>query len=167
VFGSFSLLFSLSLSLSFSPSFLSPLLPSSSSVVCSSGGTVAMADEKKAKTRTPISLAGTFISSAFSASVAEVCTIPLDTAKVRLQLQGKALAGEVNVVPKYRGMVGTIATIAREEGTMSLWRGIVPGLHRQILFGGLRIGLYEPVCFSHLAFLPHHIPLFVSYVHNK
>ncbi len=97
----------------------------------------------------------------------QVCTIPLDTAKVRLQLQGKALAGEVNVVPKYRGMVGTIATIAREEGTMSLWRGIVPGLHRQILFGGLRIGLYEPVCFSHLAFLPHHIPLFVSYVHNK
>jgi hypothetical protein len=90
--------------------------------------------------------------------VSQVCTIPLDTAKVRLQLQGKALAGEVNVVPKYRGMVGTIATIAREEGTISLWRGIVPGLHRQILFGGLRIGLYEPVCFSHLAFLPHHSP---------
>lgn len=68
------------------------------------------------------------------------------------------MAGEVNVVPKYCGMVGTIATIAREEGTMSLWRGIVPGLHRQVLFGGLRIGLYEPVCFSHLAFLPHHSP---------
>ncbi|KAH8973673.1 hypothetical protein BDL97_01G060800 [Sphagnum fallax] len=114
-----------------------------------------MADEKKAKTRTPISLAGTFISSAFSASVAEVCTIPLDTAKVRLQLQGKALAGEVNVVPKYRGMVGTIATIAREEGTISLWRGIVPGLHRQILFGGLRIGLYEPV--KNLYIGPNHV----------
>ncbi|KAL8509117.1 hypothetical protein ACS0TY_016345 [Phlomoides rotata] len=27
----------------------------------------------------------------------------------------------------------------------SLWKGIVPGLHRQCLFGGLRIGLYEPV----------------------
>lgn len=75
----------------------------------------------------------------------QTCTIPLDTAKVRLQLQGKALAGEVNVAPKYKGMFGTVATIAREEGAASLWKGIVPGLHRQCLFGGLRIGLYEPV----------------------
>ncbi|KAL7248469.1 hypothetical protein ACSBR2_003239 [Camellia fascicularis] len=42
-------------------------------------------------------------------------------------------------------MLGTVATIAREEGLASLWKGIVPGLHRQCLFGGLRIGLYEPV----------------------
>ncbi|KAG9142561.1 hypothetical protein Leryth_011650 [Lithospermum erythrorhizon] len=27
----------------------------------------------------------------------------------------------------------------------SLWKGIVPGLHRQCIYGGLRIGLYEPV----------------------
>lgn len=70
---------------------------------------------------------------------------------MRLQLQGKALAGEVNVVPKYRGMFGTMATIAREEGAVSLWNGIVPGLHRQCLFGGLRIGLYEPVTESRIA----------------
>nr|GFA94989.1 mitochondrial uncoupling protein 1 [Tanacetum cinerariifolium] len=36
-------------------------------------------------------------------------------------------------------------TIAREEGLASLWKGIVPGLHRRCLFGGLRIGLYEPI----------------------
>jgi len=76
-FLSLSLSLSLSVSLSCSPSFLSPLLPFSSSVVCCSGGTVAMADEKKPKTRTPISLAGTFISSAFSASVAEVVLLSL------------------------------------------------------------------------------------------
>lgn len=74
----------------------------------------------------------------------KVCTIPLDTAKVRLQLQKKAVAGEA--LPKYKGMLGTVGTIAREEGLVSLWKGIVPGLHRQCLFGGLRIGLYEPVC---------------------
>lgn len=90
----------------------------------------------------------------------QLCTIPLDTAKVRLQLQGKALAGEANVVPKYRGMFGTMATIAREEGAISLWRGIVPGLHRQCLFGGLRIGLYEPVPFlHHSSTLSHMLPL--------
>lgn len=50
-------------------------------------------------------------------------------------------------LPKYRGMLGTVGTIAKEEGLASLWKGIVPGLHRQCLYGGLRIGLYEPVGF--------------------
>uniref|UniRef100_A0A0C9S1A0 TSA: Wollemia nobilis Ref_Wollemi_Transcript_26018_1362 transcribed RNA sequence n=1 Tax=Wollemia nobilis TaxID=56998 RepID=A0A0C9S1A0_9CONI len=98
--------------------------------------------ETKGQPKKQISLAGTFASSAFSACFAEICTIPLDTAKVRLQLQGKQTTGEAL---KYKGMFGTVATIAREEGITSLWRGIVPGLHRQCLFGGLRIGLYEPV----------------------
>ncbi|KAK8969755.1 Mitochondrial uncoupling protein 1 [Platanthera guangdongensis] len=75
----------------------------------------------------------------------EVCTIPLDTAKVRLQLQKTAVSRDSVVLPKYRGMLGTVATIAREEGLAALWKGVVPGLHRQCLFGGLRIGLYEPV----------------------
>ena len=78
----------------------------------------------------------------------QICTIPLDTAKVRLQLQkkGVAAAGDAAALPKYRGMLGTVATVAREEGLSALWKGIVPGLHRQCLYGGLRIGLYEPVC---------------------
>ncbi|XP_042512336.1 mitochondrial uncoupling protein 1 [Macadamia integrifolia] len=101
-----------------------------------------MADHSK--TKTEISLVGTFASSAFAACFAELCTIPLDTAKVRLQLQKKA-TGDGVALPKYRGMLGTVTTIAREEGLTALWKGIVPGLHRQCLFGGLRIGLYEPV----------------------
>ncbi|KAK3000146.1 hypothetical protein RJ639_023726 [Escallonia herrerae] len=115
---------------------------------------------------TDISFAGIFISSAFAACFAEaitryellkcyyyllsfellqLCTIPLDTAKVRLQLQKRAASGEGAGVPKYRGTLGTIATIAREEGLLALWKGIIPGLHRQCLYGGLRISLYEPV----------------------
>ncbi|MED6196111.1 Matrilysin [Stylosanthes scabra] len=95
--------------------------------------------------KSDISFAGTFASSAFSACFAEVCTIPLDTAKVRLQLQKQAISGDAVTLPKYKGMMGTVATIAREEGLSALWKGIVPGLHRQCLYGGLRIGLYEPV----------------------
>ncbi|CAN0926399.1 Mitochondrial uncoupling protein 1 [Linum grandiflorum] len=98
-----------------------------------------------AKAKSDISLAGTFASSAFAACFAEICTIPLDTAKVRLQLQKSAVSGDVLTAPKYNGMLGTVATIAREEGAASLWKGIIPGLHRQCLFGGLRIGLYDPV----------------------
>ncbi|ONK72136.1 uncharacterized protein A4U43_C04F16130 [Asparagus officinalis] len=75
----------------------------------------------------------------------KIFTIPLDTAKVRLQLQKKAVLGDVVTLPKYRGMLGTVSTISREEGVAALWKGIVPGLHRQCVFGGLRIGLYEPV----------------------
>ncbi|XP_052187984.1 mitochondrial uncoupling protein 2-like isoform X2 [Diospyros lotus] len=92
-----------------------------------------------------ISFAGTFVSSAFAACLAELCTIPLDTAKVRVQLQKKTNIEEGAHVPKYRGMLDTVATIAREEGLEALWKGVVPGLHRQFLYGGLRIGLYEPV----------------------
>ena len=89
----------------------------------------------------------------------QICTIPLDTAKVRLQLQKKAVAGDGVALPKYRGLLGTVGTIAREEGMSALWKGIVPGLHRQCLFGGLRIGMYEPVGFKSFP-----LPLFFDWL---
>ncbi|XP_076898867.1 mitochondrial uncoupling protein 2-like [Bidens hawaiensis] len=92
-----------------------------------------------------ISFAGTFFCSAFAACFAELCTIPLDTAKVRLQLQKRATLGEEYGTSKYKGLLGTVATIAQEEGLIALWKGIIPGLHRQFIYGGLRISLYEPV----------------------
>ncbi|CAN6559452.1 unnamed protein product [Malus baccata var. baccata] len=95
--------------------------------------------------RSEISFLQTFLCSAFAACFAEFCTIPLDTAKVRLQLQKKAVAGDGAGAPKYRGLLGTMATIAREEGLAALWNGIIPGLQRQCIYGGLRIGLYDPV----------------------
>lgn len=82
----------------------------------------------------------------------QLCTIPLDTAKVRLQLQKRAALGEGSGVSKYRGMLGTVVTIATEEGVLALWKGIIPGLHRQCLYGGLRIGLYEPVSIGSLVY---------------
>jgi solute carrier family 25 uncoupling protein 8/9 len=58
---------------------------------------------------------------------------------VLLQLQKK------DATPKYRGLVGTCLTVAREEGASALWKGLGPGLQRQVIYGGLRIGLYDPV----------------------
>eukprot|EP00963_Diacronema_lutheri_P008415 scaffold752_cov322-Pavlova_lutheri.AAC.12 len=83
----------------------------------------------------------TLLASAVATCTAEALTLPIDTAKVRLQLQ-KVKPGEA---PMYSGMVGTIKTVAKEEGVAALWKGIVPGLHRQCVYGGLRIGLYDPV----------------------
>ena len=47
--------------------------------------------------------------------------------------------------PKYQGMTGTFKTVLSEEGMATFWRGIVAGLHRQIIFSGIRVGLYTPV----------------------
>lgn len=74
-------------------------------------------------------------------SIAEILTIPIDTAKVRMQIQ-KTAPGEV---PKYKGLVGTLKTIAAEEGPLAIYSGIVPGLQRQVINSGLRVGLYVPV----------------------
>lgn len=77
---------------------------------------------------------------------AEACTLPIDTAKVRLQTQGATAAG---ALPKYRGMLGTMATIAKEEGVASLWKGITPGLHRCVRWRRVHTALTDPPCASH------------------
>jgi len=73
-----------------------------------------------------------------AASWAELCTIPFDTAKVRLQIQDKT-------APKYRGVVHCLSTMAKEEGLASYWKGVSAGIQRQCAFAPIRIGLYEPV----------------------
>jgi len=81
-----------------------------------------------------------------AASVAEVVSIPMDTTKVRLQLQGEAVNTKAaSEGPKYRGMTHAIATIVKEEGVRSLFRGLNAGIQRQICFCGIRIGLYDTV----------------------
>ena len=52
---------------------------------------------------------------------------------------------EVKEPLKYRGMTHTIFTIAREEGLQYLYRGLTAGIHRQMCFCGVRIGLYDKV----------------------
>lgn len=35
--------------------------------------------------------------------------------------------------------------MASDEGAGALWKGIEPGIHRQCFYGGLRLGLYDPI----------------------
>ncbi|XP_043969352.1 mitochondrial brown fat uncoupling protein 1 [Gambusia affinis] len=77
-----------------------------------------------------------------AACIADVVTFPLDTAKVRLQIQGeKQAVGGI----RYRGVFGTISTMVRTEGPKSLYNGLVAGLQRQLCFASIRIGLYDNV----------------------
>ena len=52
---------------------------------------------------------------------------------------------DANDVPKYRGFIGTMRTIAKEETPIALFNGLSAGIQRQVIFAGLRIGLYLPV----------------------
>lgn len=84
-----------------------------------------------------LSFGSLFCSSAAAASIGEIVSIPIDTAKVRLQLQHSG--------GKYHGTFSTMRAVAKEEGLASLWKGLVPGLHRQVVMGGLRIATYDPI----------------------
>ncbi|XP_029353862.1 mitochondrial brown fat uncoupling protein 1 [Echeneis naucrates] len=77
-----------------------------------------------------------------AACIADIVTFPLDTAKVRLQIQGEKKAVEGI---RYRGVFGTISTMIRTEGPKSLYNGLVAGLQRQLCFASIRIGLYDNV----------------------
>ncbi|XP_035785918.1 mitochondrial uncoupling protein 2-like [Anopheles albimanus] len=102
-----------------------------------------------------------------AACFADFITFPLDTAKVRLQIQGEqpvrtvAMAPAINApvaslklspapIPatqhvQYRGLVGTITTITRQEGFRTLYNGLSAGLQRQLCFCSIRLGLYDTV----------------------
>ncbi|CAJ1065157.1 mitochondrial uncoupling protein 2-like [Xyrichtys novacula] len=75
--------------------------------------------------------------------VADLVTFPLDTAKVRLQIQGEAKPLIRGQRAKYRGVFGTIFTMVKTEGPTSLYSGLVAGLQRQMSFASVRIGLYD------------------------
>ncbi|KAM6147996.1 mitochondrial brown fat uncoupling protein 1 [Erethizon dorsatum] len=81
-------------------------------------------------------------SAGVSACLADVITFPLDTAKVRLQIQGE---GPTSSAIRYKGVLGTITTLAKTEGPVKLYSGLPAGLQRQISFASLRIGLYDTV----------------------
>jgi len=96
----------------------------------------------------PPSAAVKFVGAGTAACIADLLTFPLDTAKVRLQIQGEAggsAAAERGSTVKYRGVFGTITTMVRTEGPRSLYSGLVAGLQRQMSFASVRIGLYDSV----------------------
>lgn len=50
---------------------------------------------------------------------------------------------------QYRGLFGTLATIARQEGPRSLYNGLSAGLQRQCIFASIRLGLYDVVTLTY------------------
>ncbi len=67
-----------------------------------------------------------FTMGATAACIAELITLPIDTAKVRMQIQERSL--DPNHVLKYNGFVGTTRTMIMEEGFTSLYQGLAAGV---------------------------------------
>lgn len=100
-----------------------------------------MATQKQQPPVKVLSPALSLLSGGSAACIAEVATLPFDTGKVRLQIMGEQLPkGAVRP-----NMFRTLGMIAKEEGPRALWKGLSPGLQRQMAFASIRIGLYEPV----------------------
>jgi len=81
--------------------------------------------------------------SAVAAGLAEVLTMPLDFAKVRLMLQNISASEPSGV--HYKGMTDCIARTVRAEGPATLFNGTGPALARQCGYTGLSFLLYEPI----------------------
>lgn len=79
-----------------------------------------------------------FGTSGLSVAVATGVTHPLDVLKVRLQMQ---LVGQKGPLI---GMGKLFVQVLKNEGPRSMYLGLTPSLTRSVVYGGLRLGLYEP-----------------------
>ena len=85
-----------------------------------------------------------FLAAGVGAGVAEITTLPVDAAKVRLQLQA---AGSGSA--KYTGLLQGMWRIGADEGARALWRGLEPALVRRSVcaarraFGGVVVGVCD------------------------
>ena len=76
---------------------------------------------------------------------AETATYPLDTIKTKLQLQGDIQQQATKGVYKSRSYLKTIVYISKNEGILTLFRGLQPALLRHVIYSGARMPLYEAI----------------------
>jgi solute carrier family 25 thiamine pyrophosphate transporter 19 len=96
---------------------------------------------------------------------------PLDVIKIRLQLQIHSLSDPSSYRgvhgPVYKGTLGTLRQILREEGLTGLWKGNIPAELLYLTYGGVQFSAYTSI--SHLLdtipapyTLPNSVASFVS-----
>ncbi|XP_011033626.1 PREDICTED: mitochondrial substrate carrier family protein ucpB isoform X2 [Populus euphratica] len=103
-----------------------------------SGSRNSVAEEKQKWPVSSSQMVSHFATSGLSVAVATAFTHPLDVLKVRLQMQHVGQRGPLT------GMGQVAVQVLKKEGPKALYLGLMPALIRSVLYGGLRLGLYEP-----------------------
>ncbi|XP_076932662.1 uncharacterized protein LOC143598296 [Bidens hawaiensis] len=85
----------------------------------------------------PSNVASHFGTSGVAVATATTITHPLDVLKVRLQMQLVGQRGPLT------GIGQTFVQVVK-KGPRALYLGLTPALTRSVVYGGLRLGLYEP-----------------------
>ncbi|GAV55474.1 hypothetical protein ZYGR_0AV01050 [Zygosaccharomyces rouxii] len=88
-----------------------------------------------------VSKFGSFVAGGLAACVAVTVTNPIELVKTRMQLQGELSATNQQV---YKNPIQAMVTIFRNEGFVSLQKGLLAAYVYQIALNGSRLGLYEP-----------------------
>lgn len=84
------------------------------------------------------SLPAMAVSAAVGGCAGEILSLPMDTAKVRMQVANSSGGQKL-------GFGGTLKNVVANEGITAPWKGLTAGLHRQLLFCTFRIAMYSPV----------------------
>jgi len=82
-----------------------------------------------------------FVYGGLAAVSAEVVSFPMDTSKIRLQVQGQ-IADSAMTDLRYRGMFHTLCSIRADEGVRSLYNGVRFAALRQATYGTIRFGIF-------------------------
>jgi solute carrier family 25 thiamine pyrophosphate transporter 19 len=91
----------------------------------------------------------------------------LDVIKIRLQLQIHSLSDPLShhgiAGPTYKGTLGTLKQILRDEGFMALWKGNIPAEGLYLAYGGIQFLTYRSTNIAlNSESLPYHPPSLVS-----
>jgi len=82
----------------------------------------------------------------FFAGIASICaatvTHPVDTMKIRLQIQGEG--GTKGVGRQYNNIFRGALMVIEHEGVRGLYKGITASWMRESIYSSLRLGMYEP-----------------------
>ncbi|KAJ3121853.1 mitochondrial thiamine pyrophosphate transporter [Physocladia obscura] len=92
-------------------------------------------------------------SGATAGVIARLVIAPLDVVKIRFQIQ-TSVRSQHNQ-PKYRGIIQSMTTIAKEEGIRGLWKGNWPAEYLYLTYGAVQFLAYH----ESLKLYPETMPL--------
>ena len=81
------------------------------------------------------------VAGAIAGFTARMAVAPVDLAKIRLQVQQGRVSAASSL--KYRGMIGTMRTVAKEEGFLALWKGNVPAQLMVMTFVAIKFSAFN------------------------